>query len=336
MKEQILVTGSSGFIGYHLCKRLCSMGYDVVGVDNHNDYYDISLKRNRLFDLSNYPNFTFIELDITDYDSLCYVFGGYKFSYVVNLAAQAGVRYSMIYPQTYVKNNVEGFLNILECSKHHKIKHLVYASSSSVYGANREIPFSVNQNVNHPISMYAATKKSNELMAHSYSSSFKLPTTGLRFFTVYGPYGRPDMAVFSFTKMIIENQPIDVYNDGNMMRDFTYVDDVVESVVRIIPHPYYGDNSWDATKPNPSTSFAPWKIYNIGNNNPVKLLDFIQTLEDKIGKKAIINFKPLQNGDVLDTYADINDLTKDFNFKPTTDLKTGISKFVDWYIEYYK
>ena len=331
----ILVTGAAGFIGFHLAEKLCRSGYEVVGLDNLNDYYEVALKESRLQRLSQHSNFRFVKADLTDAAAINALFAGEKFPYVVNLAAQAGVRYSLTNPHAYLKSNLEGFLNILEACRHNGVKHLVYASSSSVYGANRAMPFSVHQNVDHPISLYAATKKSNELMAHCYSALYNLPTTGLRFFTVYGPYGRPDMALFLFTRAILEGKPIDVFNGGDMKRDFTYVDDIVEAIVRMVPSPPAGNESWNGMNPDPATSFAPWRVYNIGNNSPVRLLDFIETIERKLGKTAVKNFLPMQDGDVPETFADVDALAHDFNFRPGTSLEAGIGRFIDWYLEYY-
>ncbi len=337
MKNQkVFVTGAAGFIGFHLSKKLCQQGYTVVGFDNLNDYYDVTLKRDRLSQLTTLPSFQFLEGDLTDKKALEDAFQKNRFEYVVNLAAQAGVRYSLTNPDAYLESNLRGFLNILEMCRHHKVKHLVYASSSSVYGANKKMPFSVKHNVDHPISLYAASKKSNELMAHTYSALYNLPTTGLRFFTVYGPYGRPDMALFLFTKAIVEGKAIDVYNHGKMKRDFTYVDDIVEGISRLIPIVPVGDATWDAMNPDPSSSFAPYRIYNIGNNQPVELLHFIEVIENKLGKKAIKNFLPIQEGDVPETYADVEALTKAVGFKPSTSIETGIERFIEWYKKYYK
>jgi UDP-glucuronate 4-epimerase len=335
-KDSILITGAAGFIGFHLAHRLCRDGYQVVGLDNLNSYYDVQLKKDRLAILKAFPNFTFSEADLKDHEAIDVIFEKHTFRYVVNLAAQAGVRYSLTNPRVYIESNLNGFLNILEACRAHKIEHLVYASSSSVYGANKGMPFSVHKNVDHPLSLYAATKKSNELMAHSYSSLFNLPTTGLRFFTVYGPYGRPDMALFIFTKSILEGKPIDVYNNGQMMRDFTYVDDIVESISRLIPRPAKPNAAWTGFNPDPATSFAPYRIFNIGNSSPVQLLDYIETVERKLGKKAIKNFMPLQDGDVPETYADVEDLMNEVDFRPSTSIDFGIGKFIDWYLSYYK
>jgi UDP-glucuronate 4-epimerase len=334
-KHSVLVTGAAGFIGYHLSNRLCGLGYAVTGIDNLNEYYDVGLKNSRLNALNQHSNFTFHQLDLTDKKGIDDLFQKNKFKYVVNLAAQAGVRYSLTNPYAYLESNLHGFLNILEACRHFKTEHLVYASSSSVYGANKSMPFSVHQNVDHPISLYAATKKSNELMAHTYSALFNLPTTGLRFFTVYGPFGRPDMALFLFTKAIIEGKPIDVYNHGKMKRDFTYVDDIVEGIVRVIPNVPSENKSWNSFTPDSATSFAPYRLYNIGNNKPVELMKFIEIIEEKIGKKAVKNLLPLQEGDVPETYADVDDLIRDVDFKPSTPIETGIGKFVEWYLDYY-
>ena len=336
MKKSILVTGAAGFIGYHLSDRLASLGFTVVGIDNLNDYYEVSLKEARLKQLAKHAGFHFSKTDLCDASGLNELFKKYQFEQVVHLAAQAGVRYSLTNPGAYLKSNLEGFLNMLEACRHFSVSHLIYASSSSVYGANRAMPFSIHQNVDHPISLYAASKKSNELMAHSYSSLFNIPTTGLRFFTVYGPYGRPDMALFLFTKSILEGKPIDVFNNGKMRRDFTYVDDIIESIVRLIPLAPSRDSNWNAMQPDPGTSFAPWRVFNIGNNHPVELLRFIEILEEKIGRKAIKNFMPLQDGDVLETFADVEDLANLTGFRPKTSPEEGIGKFVAWYRDYYK
>lgn len=333
--QRVLVTGAAGFIGFHLSKRLCKEGYQVVGLDNLNDYYDVGLKKSRLDILLKAPCFSFQQTDLTNKEGIFNLFSDQQFDYVVNLAAQAGVRYSLINPYAYLESNLHGFLNILEACRHNQVKHLIYASSSSVYGANTKMPFSVHHNVDHPISLYAASKKSNELMAHTYSALFNLPTTGLRFFTVYGSYGRPDMALFIFTKAILEGKPIDVYNHGKMRRDFTYIDDIVEGIFRIIPNIPQPNTNWNGNQPDPATSFAPYKIYNIGNNKPVELMHFISVLEDKLRKKAVKNMLPIQEGDVPATFADIDDLTRDVGFKPETTIEEGIGHFVDWYREYY-
>jgi UDP-glucuronate 4-epimerase len=335
-KKNILVTGAAGFIGFHLSTKLSALGYSVIGIDNLNDYYDVTLKQSRLNKLKSLPNFTFHNLELTDKKGIDSLFQQYQFNYVVNLAAQAGVRYSLTNPYAYLDSNLHGFLNILEACRYAKIEHLVYASSSSVYGANKKMPFSVHHNVDHPISLYAASKKSNELMAHTYSALYNLPTTGLRFFTVYGPYGRPDMALFIFTKAIIEGKPIDVFNHGKMKRDFTYIDDIVEGIVRLIPTVPVANSLWDGNQPDPASSFAPYRIYNIGNNKPVELMQFIELIENKLGKKAIKNLLPIQEGDVPATYADVDDLIRDVGFKPETPIETGISNFIDWYIDYYR
>lgn len=333
--NSVLVTGAGGFIGFHLTQKLCKLGYHVTGIDNLNNYYDVRLKESRLAVLKALPAFNFIQLDLTDDAGIKKLFEAQRFDYVVNLAAQAGVRYSLTNPHAYLESNLHGFLNILEGCRHGNIRHLIYASSSSVYGANRKMPFSVHDNVDHPISLYAASKKSNELMAHTYSALYNLPTTGLRFFTVYGPYGRPDMALFLFTKAIIEGHPIDVFNNGKMMRDFTYVDDIVESISRLVPKIAAPNASWNGFTPDPATSFAPYRIYNIGNNQPVELMAFIEAIEEKLGRKAVKNMLPLQDGDVPATYADVEDLMREVDFKPATPIKVGIGKFVDWYLGYY-
>lgn len=332
----VLVTGSAGFIGFHLARRLIELGYRVVGTDNLNAYYEPSLKQARLEILQKLEGFSFQKIDLTDADGMNGLFARHKFTYVVNLAAQAGVRYSIQNPMAYLESNLHGFLCVLEACRHHSTKHLVYASSSSVYGANRHMPFSVHDNVDHPVSFYAASKKANELMAHTYSALYQLPATGLRFFTVYGPYGRPDMALFLFTKAILENRAIDVYNHGKMKRDFTYVDDIVDGIVRVLPRPATPNSAWNANQPDPASSFAPYRVYNIGNNRPVELLRFIEVLENKLGKKAIKNFLPLQEGDVEETYADISDLQADVGFNPITSIDEGIGKFVEWYKAYYR
>jgi len=331
-----LITGAAGFIGFHLSKRLLVQGESVVGIDNLNDYYDVNLKKTRLRKLEVNSGFTFHKLDLVDREGVENLFSENRFDYVVNLAAQAGVRYSLINPHAYIDCNIVGFLNILEGCRHNDVKHLVFASSSSVYGANTKMPFSVHHNVDHPVSLYAATKKSNELMAHTYSSLYNLPCTGLRFFTVYGPLGRPDMALFLFTKAILENRAIDVFNHGRMKRDFTYIDDIVEGVVRLIDKVTEPNPGWSGDDPDSATSYAPYRLYNIGNNNPVELMKFIEVLEDCLGKKAKKNLLPMQPGDVPATYADVDDLIKDVGFKPTTAIEEGIKKFVEWYREYYE
>lgn len=333
---QILVTGAAGFIGFHLCQRLLTEGHQVIGIDSLNDYYDVTLKENRLAKLTDRDNFSFDKIDLADREKIDLLFDRYEFESVINLGAQAGVRYSLQNPRAYIDSNLTGFGNILEGCRHHKIKHLVYASSSSVYGANTKIPFSVHDNVDHPISLYAATKKSNELMAHSYSHLYRIPTTGLRFFTVYGPWGRPDMAPMLFTKAILAGQPIDVFNYGKMQRDFTYVDDIIEGIIQVmhkIPQP---NSDWVGTDPDPATSKAPYRIYNIGNNQPIELMYFIEVLEKCLGIEAKKNILPIQPGDVPITYADVSDLTTDVGFKPDTSIEVGVERFVDWYRSYYQ
>lgn len=332
----ILITGTAGFIGFHLAQKLCKAGHQVIGYDSVNDYYEVALKRDRLKILATLPNFTFVEANLEDKEAIENVFTTHKPGTVVNLAAQAGVRYSITNPDVYIQSNVVGFLNILEACRHHKVEHLVYASSSSVYGANKAMPFSVHQNVDHPLSLYAATKKSNELMAHTYSNLYGMRTTGLRFFTVYGPWGRPDMALFLFTKAILEGKPIDVFNFGKMRRDFTYIEDIVEGIHRLIGHPPKANPEWTGMSPDPGTSFVPWKVYNIGNHQPVELSYFIECIEEKLGRKAEKNLLPIQDGDVEATYANVDDLMNDVGFKPATPIETGISNFIDWYKEYYK
>ena len=355
--RKILVTGAAGFIGFHLSKRLLENGDNVIGIDNLSDYYDVTLKQARLAIIEKYPNFTFYKLDIAHRRSMESLFANRTpdnstssnspsafpgdrepplFDMVVHLAAQAGIRYSLVNPHSYVESNLVGFMNILEGCRHGKVKHLVFASSSSVYGANTKMPFSVHDNVDHPISLYAATKKANELMAHSYAALYNIPCTGLRFFTVYGPWGRPDMALFLFTKAILNGVSIDVFNHGNMKRDFTYIDDIIEGVIRAMDRIPQRDDTWDSNSADPGTSFAPYKIYNIGNNNPVDLMAFIETLEDSLRRKVKKNYLPLQAGDVPCTYADVDDLMRDVGFKPETPIEKGIGKFVEWYREYYR
>lgn len=331
----ILVTGAAGFIGFHLANHLLAQNHHVIGVDNLNDYYDVRLKKDRLTILEKNTHFDFYQMDLVDKEKLTQLFEEESIEIVINLAAQAGVRYSIDHPHTYVHSNLVGFINVLEACRHFKVKHLIYASSSSVYGANTNIPFSTKDTVDHPVSLYAATKKANELMAHTYSHLFQVPTTGLRFFTVYGPWGRPDMAYFSFTKNIIADKPIKVFNHGDMGRDFTYIDDIVAAIIRLIDRPPLANRNWDSVSPDPSSSNAPYKIYNIGNNNPVNIIDFIHTLEKLIGKQAKIEFLPMQPGDVKQTYADISDLHADIGFTPTTTIDTGLKQFVDWYKKYY-
>lgn len=335
MKKKILVTGAAGFIGFHLSNRLLAEGYGVTGLDNLNDYYDVNLKQARLDILMKNSDFRFVKANLTDRQVVDETFRDRKFDYVVHLAAQAGVRYSLQNPYAYLDSNLHGFLNILEACRHHRPEHLIYASTSSVYGANTKQPFSVHDNVDHPISLYAATKKANELMAHTYAALYNIPTTGLRFFTVYGPWGRPDMALFLFTKAILEGKAIDVYNYGRMKRDFTYIDDIVEGLVRLLPRIPQPDKNWSGMHPDPATSFAPYRLYNIGNNKPVELMRFIEVLEEKLGRKAEKNFLPIQDGDVPETYADVNDLMRDTGFKPSTSIEEGIGKFVDWYKSFY-
>ncbi|MFQ5580378.1 MAG: NAD-dependent epimerase [Nitrospiria bacterium] len=333
---KILVTGAAGFIGFHLTQRLLSQGEEVVGLDNLNDYYDVRLKTERLKILGGNARFRFLEMDLADKNGLDVLFQNERFDRVIHLAAQAGVRYSLKNPHVYIESNLAGFLHILEGCRHNGVPHLVYASSSSVYGANTGMPFSIHDNVDHPVSLYGATKKANELMAHSYSHLYRIPTTGLRFFTVYGPWGRPDMALFLFTKAILEGKPIDVFNHGRMQRDFTFIDDIVEGIVRVtenIPSP---DSKWDGAKPDPGTSKAPYKVYNIGNNNPVELLKLIAVLEDCLGKKAERRLLPIQPGDVPATYADVDDLMRDVGFKPATPIEEGVQRFVSWYKDYYQ
>jgi len=332
---KLLVTGAAGFIGHAVCQALLKRGDSVVGIDNLNPYYDVQLKQDRLSQLKNQAGFQFIQLDLTDRAALNPIFLQEKFTHVIHLAAQAGVRYSLENPQAYIDSNVTATLNILENCRHHPIQHLVYASSSSVYGLNTKVPFALTDHVDHPISLYAATKKTTELMAHCYSHLYRIPTTGLRFFTVYGPWGRPDMAPMKFAKAIFSGQPIDVYNHGDMQRDFTYIDDVVAGVIKVLDRPAEVNPAWNSAVPDPASSTAPYRVYNIGNHQPVNLLDFIGLLEQAIGIKAKKNLLPLQPGDVLQTYADIDDLMRDFNFRPTTDLKTGIEKFIAWYKNYY-
>ncbi len=331
-----LITGAAGFIGFHLALRLLNEGEAVVGLDNVNDYYDVNLKWDRLNQLKKFDKFEFLHVDLKDRHGMERAFSRHGFDTVVHLAAQAGVRYSLTNPHAYVDSNLVGFTNILEGCRHHQVKHLVFASSSSVYGANTSMPFSVHQNVDHPVSLYAATKKANELMAHTYSHLYGLPCTGLRFFTVYGPWGRPDMALFLFTRAILANEPIQIFNYGKMRRDFTYIDDIVEGVLRVIPNPPEPNPEWSGDTPDPGSSYAPYKVYNIGNNQPVELMDFITTLEQCLGREAKKDLLPIQPGDVPATYADVSDLSRDFGFRPRTSVKEGISRFVQWYREYYK
>ena len=333
--KKVLVTGAAGFIGSHLCSRLLERGDVVTGLDNINDYYDVNLKLERLKRLEVKKGFAFVKLDLQDRAAMEKLFAEGCYNAVVNLAAQAGVRYSLKNPYSYIDSNIVGFLNVLEGCRHNGVGHLVFASSSSVYGANTKMPFSVHDNVDHPVSLYAATKKANELMAHTYASLYKVPCTGLRFFTVYGPWGRPDMALFLFTKAILENRPIDVFNYGKMKRDFTYIDDIIEGVVRVIDSIPQSDPQWNGDYPDSATSYAPYRLYNIGNNNPVELMKFIEVLEDCLGMKALKNFLPLQAGDVPATCADVDDLINDIGFKPTTSIEAGIKEFIGWYRNYY-
>jgi UDP-glucuronate 4-epimerase len=333
---KILVTGSAGFIGSALTLRLLARGDTIVGIDNHNDYYDPAIKEARLERFINNPNYTHLRVDLTNGKIIEETFTKYKPERVVNLAAQAGVRYSIENPLAYINSNIVGFAHILEGCRHNDIEHLVYASTSSVYGANTSMPFSVHQNVDHPLSVYSASKKSNELMAHTYSHLYRLPTTGLRFFTVYGPWGRPDMALFLFTKAILSNEKIKVFNHGQHRRDFTYIDDIVEGIIHTLDSPATHNSDWDSEKPDPGTSDAPWRVYNIGNNKPVELMDYIAALEKALGKKAEKEFLPLQAGDVPETYANVDDLVKQFDYKPNTSVEDGINSFVSWYRDYFK
>ena len=332
---KILVTGSAGFIGSALTINLLNRGDEVIGIDNHNDYYDPKLKEMRLSRHINHSNYNHIRMNIEDNSAVVKLFKKYKFDGVVNLAAQAGVRYSIENPQAYINTNIVGFGNILEGCRHNNVEHLVYASSSSVYGSNTRMPFSVHDNVDHPLSLYAASKKANELMAHTYSHLYNLPTTGLRFFTVYGPWGRPDMALFKFTKAILHGDKIQVFNYGKHQRDFTYIDDIVEGITRVLDIPASSNEKWSGKEPDPGSSKAPWRVYNIGNNNPVHLLDYIKCIEEELKLKALKELLPLQPGDVPDTYANVEDLIKDFKYKPSTPLKTGVKKFIKWYQKYY-
>jgi UDP-glucuronate 4-epimerase len=334
--KPILVTGAAGFIGLHVAQLLLSTGREVVGVDNLNDYYDRKLKEARLDILRRQPNFTFVRLDLASRDATRSLFAQHRFPTVIHLAAQAGVRYSLQNPYAYVDANIEGFLNVLEGCRYNDCKHLLFASSSSVYGANTKLPFSVQDNVDHPISLYAASKKANELMAHAYSHLYRIPATGLRFFTVYGPWGRPDMAIFMFAKAILEGKPIKLFNHGGMRRDFTYIDDVSQAIVRLMDHPPHGDPAWSGARPDPATSAAPWKIYNIGNNRPEELLHVVSLLEKEFGRTAIKEMLPMQPGDVPATYADIEDLAREIGFRPATTIEDGIRSFAKWFREYHK
>jgi len=348
---KILVTGTAGFIGFHLTKKLLNRGDEVIGLDSINDYYSVDLKYDRLNETGikrdeiaygkkvaskTQSNYSFIQLNLEEKEAIEKLFTEEKFEKVCNLAAQAGVRYSIDNPMAYVNSNIVGFVNILDACRHNSVEHLTYASSSSVYGLNESMPFSIHDNVDHPISLYAASKKTNELMAHNYSHLFQLPTTGLRFFTVYGPWGRPDMALFLFTKAILEGKPIEVFNEGNMRRDFTYIDDIVEGIVRVIDNPAKGNEYWTGKHPDPGTSRAPYKVYNIGNSSPVNLMDFIEAIEEALGKVAKKNFLPMQPGDVMATWADVSDLETEFGYKPETPVKVGVKNFIDWYQMYFK
>lgn len=333
--SKILVTGAAGFIGFHLSKRLLKSGETVVGLDNLNDYYDVNLKMARLHQLESETGFKFVKMDLADREGVSTMFSSERFDNVVHLAAQAGVRYSLINPHAYIESNIAGFVNILEGCRHNPVNHLVFASSSSVYGANTNMPFSVRDNVDHPVSLYAATKKSNELLAHSYSSLYGIPVTGLRFFTVYGPWGRPDMALFIFTKAILEGKPINIFNQGNMKRDFTYISDIIEGLMRTIYTPAAPDPAWDGNNPDPSRSYAPYRLFNIGNNNPVDLMSFVEAIESELGKTSVKNFLPMQEGDVPATCADTEDLSRAVGFRPSTSIEEGIKNFINWYKEYY-
>ena len=331
----VLVTGAAGFIGFHVAKRLLERGEQVIGLDNLNDYYDVNLKQARLSQLTPFENFRFLKQDLSDKEGIGTIFSEDSIQSVVHLAAQAGVRYSIVNPHAYIESNVVGFLNILEGCRKAQVEHLVYASTSSVYGGNTQMPFSVGQNVDHPVSLYAASKKANELMAHTYAHLYRIPCTGLRFFTVYGPWGRPDMALFLFTRAILEGKPIDVFNFGKMQRDFTYIDDIVEGVIRVLDKPAAPDTRWSGDCPDPRTSSGPYRVYNIGNNAPVELMRFIEVLEETLGKRAKKNLLPLQPGDVPSTFADVSDLVKDVNFQPAMPIEKGIPAFVDWYRSFY-
>ena len=330
-----LVTGVAGFIGFHLARRLLQQEQPVVGLDNVNDYYDVSLKQARLSELNKLHGFRFVRLDIAERDELDKLFAASKFDVVINLAAQAGVRYSVVNPHAYIRSNIDGFVNILEACRHSAVRHLIYASSSSVYGAVTKMPFSVHQNVDHPISIYGASKKANELLAHSYSHLFGLPTTGLRFFTVYGPWGRPDMALFIFTRAILANEPIQIFNHGRMARDFTYIDDIVEGVVRLVDRLPTSNANWSGDSPDPATSAAPYRVYNIGSHRPESVMHLVEVLESYLGRKAVKQFLPMQQGDVPATYADVDDLARDIGFAPRTPLETGVERFVEWYRSFY-
>ncbi len=333
---KVLVTGAAGFIGSALSMRLLDRGDEVIGIDNHNDYYDPALKEARLARHIDHPNYTHVRIDLEDRQGIAELFKQHKPQRVVNLAAQAGVRYSIENPLAYIDTNLVGFGHILEGCRHNNVEHLVYASSSSVYGGNTKMPFSTHDNVNHPVSLYAATKKANELMAHTYSHLYRLPTTGLRFFTVYGPWDRPDMALQKFAQAITKGKPIQLFNNGNHRRDFTYIDDIVTGIVRVIDKPAEPNPDWSSDKPDSATSSAPWRVYNIGNNNPVELRDYVEALENALGREAEKELLPLQPGDVPDTYADVDDLVRDFDYKPSTSIQEGIGKFAEWFVEYYQ
>jgi UDP-glucuronate 4-epimerase len=333
---KILVTGAAGFIGFHTAKKLLERGDEVVGLDNLNEYYDPNLKRSRLSQLQDKPNWRFVKLDLADRSGMLELFKAERFERVIHLAAQAGVRYSIENPLAYVESNLVGMTHLLEGCRHNGVEHLVYASTSSVYGANTKMPFSVHQNVDHPLSFYAATKKANELMAHTYAALYQLPTTGLRFFTVYGPWGRPDMALFKFTKAILEDQPIEVFNYGHHRRDFTYIDDIVEGVVRSMDRVARPNPDWDSNDPDPGTSFAPYRLYNIGNQGPIELMRYIEILEERLGKTAEKLMLPMQPGDVPDTWADVEALVEDVGYRPQTPVEEGVNRFVDWYLSYYR
>jgi UDP-glucuronate 4-epimerase len=334
--KKILVTGAAGFIGYHIARRLCGEGRIVMGIDNLNAYYDVSLKAARQRELEKFENFTFKKIDLADSVAMEDLFSGWKPDAVINMAAQAGVRYSLENPQAYIESNVQGFMNVLEGCRHNAVRHLIFASSSSVYGANRALPFSVHHNVDHPLSLYAATKKAGELMAHTYAHLYRLPCTGLRFFTVYGPWGRPDMAVYKFTRALFEGRPIDVYNSGNMERDFTYIDDITEALARLVERVPAPDPNWNGARPDPAASDAPYRLYNIGNSRPEKLGDMIAWLEEVAGRKADKNMLGMQPGDVQATFADTADLEREIGFKPSTPLREGLQKFVEWYRAYHE
>jgi UDP-glucuronate 4-epimerase len=333
---KVLVTGAAGFIGFHVARLLLERGEEVIGLDNLNDYYDVSLKEARLAELQRSPGFRFHRLDLVDREGVHRLFQERRPERVVHLAAQAGVRYSVDHPEAYVESNLVGFLHVLEGCRRYEVRHLVYASSSSVYGGNTRMPFSIHDNVDHPVSLYAATKKANELMAHSYSHLYRLPTTGLRFFTVYGPWGRPDMAVFLFTRAILEGRPIQLFNEGKMRRDFTYIDDIAEGVVRVMDRVAEPNPAWSGDRPDPGSSTAPYRIYNIGNNQPVELVRFVEILEERLGRKAERVLLPMQAGDVPETYADVDDLAREVGFKPATPIEEGLRRFVEWYADYYK